>query len=191
MEASWWDRLRGKLGLVLMGGAMLSKSLIQFSAEGWDCVPPCYLTWGQTIVEVKIMVISFKKSHASTATLRAPTLQQATTDPCLCQRLLDTSGKTGSVSYGVTALFSWILMHTTFCLCPPRVYFPVLCKFWQLYGGVNGDLLQEGLCQTQVLCRQSPCPCSSPLLTCTSTGDTQTQFCLRFQDNIYLLNESP
>ena len=26
---------------------------------------------------------------------------------------------------------------------------------------------------------QSSCPCSSPLLTCTSTGDTQTQFCLR------------
>ena len=25
---------------------------------------------------------------------------------------------------------------------------------------------------------QSPCPCSSPLLTHTSTGDTQTQFCL-------------
>ena len=26
-------------------------------------------------------------------------------------------------------------------LCPPKVYFPVLCKFWQLYGGVNGNLL--------------------------------------------------
>ena len=36
------DRLRGKLGVVLMGGAMLSKSLIQFSVEwgcvGWGCV---------------------------------------------------------------------------------------------------------------------------------------------------------
>ena len=30
---------RGKLGLVLMGGAMLSKSLIQFSVEGQGCVP--------------------------------------------------------------------------------------------------------------------------------------------------------
>ena len=26
----------------------------------------------------------------------------------------------------------------------------VLCKFWQLYGGINGSLLQEGLCHTQV-----------------------------------------
>jgi len=33
------ERLRGKLGLVLMGGAMLSKSLIQFSVDGQGCVP--------------------------------------------------------------------------------------------------------------------------------------------------------
>ena len=53
---------------------------------------------------------------------------------------------------------------------------PVLFKFWQLYGGVNGNLLQEGLCHTQVYCTQSPCPCGSPLHT--SSGDTQIQFCL-------------
>ena len=85
-------------------------------------------------------------------------------------------GKSLSVSCGVTAPFSWVLVHTRFGLCPPRVYFPVLCKFWQLYGGVNGNLLQEGLCHTQVCCTQSPWPCGSPLLTRTSTGDTQTQF---------------
>ena len=55
---------------------------------------------------------------------------------------------------------------------------PVLCKFWRLYGGVNGNLFQEGLCHTRVCCTQSPCPCSSPLLTRTSTEDTQTWFCL-------------
>ena len=76
----------------------------------------------------------------------------------------------------VTAPFSWVLVGTRFCLCPPRVCFPVLCKFWQLYGGVNAaDLLQEGLCHTQVCCTQSPCPCGSPLLTCTSTGHTHRQ----------------
>ena len=37
---------------------------------------------------------------------------------------------------------------------------------------------QKGLYHTQVCCTQSSCPCSSPLLTHTSTGDTQTQFCL-------------
>ena len=44
--------------------------------------------------------------------------------------------------------------------------------------GLNGDLLPEGLCHTQVCCTQSPCPCGRPLLTHTSTGDTQTQFWL-------------
>ena len=82
LSALWWRRirglwklpdgrdwLRGKLGLVLMGGAMLSKSLIQFSVV----LPPCYLTWGQTMAEVmKIMVTSFKGFQASTAAHSAP-----------------------------------------------------------------------------------------------------------------------
>ena len=52
---------------------MLSKSLIQFSVDGLGCVPSCCLTWVQTTVEVmKIMVNSFKRSHACTAPPRAP-----------------------------------------------------------------------------------------------------------------------
>ena len=46
------------------------------------------------------------------------------------------TGKSGSVSCGVTAPFSWVLVCTRFCFCSPRVCFPVLCKFWQLYGGL-------------------------------------------------------
>ena len=88
------------------------------------------------------------------------------------------TGKSGSVSCGVSAPLSWVLVHTRFCLCPPRVCSPVLCKFWQLYGRVNGNLLQVGLCHTQGSCTQSPCPCGSPLLTRTPAGDTQTQFWL-------------
>ena len=87
-----------------------------------------------------------------------------------------------TASLGQSLVGSLLLSHgswcTRFCLCPPRVCFPVLCKFWRAYGGVNGNLLQEGLCHTQVCCTQSLCPCGSPLLTCTSTADTQTQFCL-------------
>ena len=83
------------------------------------------------------------------------------------------SGKSEPVSCGITTSFSWVLVCTSFCFCPLRVYFPVLCKFWQLYSGVNGDLLQEGLCHTQVCCTQSHGPCDSPLRTRTSTGDTQ------------------
>ena len=65
---------REKLGLVLIGGAILSKSLIQLSVDGWSCVPSLLFTWGQTMVEVmKIMVTSFKRSScAHTITLSAP-----------------------------------------------------------------------------------------------------------------------
>ena len=53
MKASWWDRLtEGTLGLVLMGWAMHSKSLIQFSVDGWSCVPSLIFTLGQTMMEV-------------------------------------------------------------------------------------------------------------------------------------------
>ena len=48
---------------------------------------------------------------------------------------------------------------------------PALCKYWELYGRINGDLFQKGLYHTQVCCTQSPCPC---LLTRTSAGDTPT-----------------
>ena len=117
-------------------------------------------------------------SKSSMHALLHPTLQQATTTHTSAGDSWTLMGKSGSFSYRVTDPFSWVLVCTRFCLCPPRVNFLVLCKFWQLYGGVNGDLLQEGLCHTQVCCSQSPRPCGSPLLTRTSTGDAQTQLCL-------------
>ena len=44
VESSCWERLtEEKLGLVLMGGAMLSKSLIQFSVDGQGCIPSLLL----------------------------------------------------------------------------------------------------------------------------------------------------
>ena len=87
------------------------------------------------------------------------------------------TGKSGSVSCGVTAPFSWVLVHRGFVCALQESVSPVLCKFCgvELYGGVNGDLLQEGLCHTQVRCTKSPCPCSRPLLTHTSSGDIQRQ----------------
>ena len=153
--------------------------LIQCSVDGWSCVPSLLFTWGQTMVEVmKIMVTSFKTSHAGTATRSAPNPAAGLLRPT---PPLETPGHSRA-SPGQCPVGSLLLSPGSWCLrfflCPPRDYFPVLCKFWQLYGGVNGDLLQEGLCHTQVCCTQRPCPCGSPLPTCTSTGDAQTQFCL-------------
>ena len=147
---------------------------------GGAVFPPCCLTWGQTMVEVmKIMVTSFKRSHACTATLSAPNPaaghRQPTPPP-------ETPGHS-QASLGQSLVGSLFLSPGSWCTqafvcaCQESVS-PVLCKFWRLCGGVNGDLLQEGLCHTQVCCTQSPCPCGSPLLTRTSAGDTQTRFWL-------------
>ena len=141
---------------------MLSKSLIQFSVDGWGCVPFLLFDLRPTMVGVmKIMATSFKRSPARTAELSAPDPAAGHHQP---MPPLETpghsqlTGKSGPVSCGVIAPFSWVLVCTRFCLRPPRVCFPLLCKFWWLCGGVNGDLLQEGLCHTQVCCTQSPCP---------------------------------
>ena len=121
---------------------------------------------------------------------KVPCMHRYTQCPQPCSRLPPTqasarnswtlTGKSESVSCEVTAPFSWVLAQVSLCALQESV-FPILCKIWRLYGGVNGDLLQEGLCHgpcDQVSCGQSPCPCSRPLLTHTSTGDTQRQFWL-------------
>ena len=52
-----------------MGRARLSKSLIQFSVDGWSCALSLLITWGQTMVVVmKIMVTSFKRERNSDPT---------------------------------------------------------------------------------------------------------------------------
>ena len=96
--------------------------------------------------------------------------------------LLETPGHSqaslGQSRVGSLLLFPGFWCAQAFVCALQEFVSPVLCKFLWFYGGFNGDLLQEGLCHTQVYCTQSPCPCSSPLLTCTSTGGTQTQFWL-------------
>ena len=121
-----------------------------------------------------LMATSSKRAYAICSTSQVCGRQ----NPCPCGRPLPThvsardswtlTGTFGSVSCGVTAHFSWVLVHTRFCLCPPRFHFPSPAG-----REGNGNLLHERLCPTQVCCTQSLCPCSRPLLTHTSTGDTQ------------------
>ena len=97
--AQSWTRLKwlSSKAASYSGAAMLSKSLIQFSVDGWVCVPCLSLAWGQTMVGVMaVMVNSFKRACASTPRLpgllySVPlTPRQATVSPYLCWRLLDT-----------------------------------------------------------------------------------------------------
>jgi len=56
-----------------MGGAMLSKSLIQFSAEGWGCVPSLLFDLRPNYpISNEDNGTSFKRSLACTAAISAP-----------------------------------------------------------------------------------------------------------------------
>ena len=67
---------------------------------------------------------SFRRSHGGTAVLSAPDPAAATVTHASAGDSWALLGKPGSVSCGVTAPFAWVLVHTGFCLCPPRVCFP-------------------------------------------------------------------
>ena len=120
------DCLRGKLGLVLMGRAMLSKSLIQFYLEGRSFVPsllfnlrPNYGGGNEDSVDL------LQKVPCTHCCTQCP--QPCSRPPLTHASSRDSwtlTGKSGSVSCGVTAPFSWVLVCTSFCLCPPRVCFP-------------------------------------------------------------------
>ena len=126
-EAFWWERLpEGELGLVLMGGAMLSKSLIQFSVDGLGCVPS--------------LVFDLRPNYGGVDEDNGDLLQKVFCmhlhTQCLqpCSRPLPThafigdswtlTGRSGSISCVVTAPFSRVLVCTVFCLCPKGVCFP-------------------------------------------------------------------
>ena len=174
------DWLRGKLGLVLMGRAMLSKSLIQFSVDGWSCVPSLSFTCDQTMVEVmKIMATSFKRSHARIATLSAPKPAAGHRQPTL---LLETPGHSRT-SLGQSLVGSLLLSPGSWCaqdfLCPPRVYFPS--------PSVSSSSSMVGLMVTfpkrlipyASLLHPEPLTLWQSTADLSSAGGSQTQFYLR------------
>ena len=83
------------------------------------------------------------RPHRPVALLETPGHSQASLGQSLVGSLLLSPG-------------SWCTQGSVWAL--QESVFPVLCKFWQLFDGVNGDLLQEDSCCTQVCCTQSPLP---------------------------------
>ena len=130
------------------------------------------------MVEVmKIVATSFRRSHARTAALSASDPEGGHHQPMPPPK---TPGQSRA-GLGQSPVGSLLLSPGSWCaqgsVCGLlESVSPVLCKFWWLYGGVSDDFLQEGLCPTQVYLSQSPC--GRPLLTHTSTGDSQTLFWL-------------
>ena len=119
------EGLWGKLGLVLMGGAILSRLLIQFSVDEQDCVPSLSFDLrpnygggtednGEVLQKAPCMHCSIQSAQSCS---RLPLIHTSAKDSWTL------TGKSESVSCGVTAPFSWVLVCTRFCLCPPKVCF--------------------------------------------------------------------
>ena len=118
--------------------------------------PPIYLTRGQTTVEVmKIMVTSFSRSHAGTAALSAPSPAAGHRQPCLHWRLLVTHGQVWvSLLWGHCSFVLGPRVHKVLFV-PSKSLFPQSCgSSGGSMVGLMSNLLQEGLCHTQVCCTQ-------------------------------------
>ena len=143
LSAFCWMRIRGlwklpegrdwlweKLGLALVGEAMLSKSLSSFLLMGRAVSLPCSLAYGQTMVG--IMVTSSKRTYASmphfpgllqsvSLTLRRPLLVHASAGDSWARRLLSTHRRVClSLSWGHCSFLLGPGAHKV-CFCPPRV----------------------------------------------------------------------
>ena len=135
-----------------MGGAILSKPLIQFSVNQRGCVPSLSFDLrpnygggtednGEVLEKVPCMHCSLQSAQSCS---RLPLTHAPAKDSWTL------TGKSESVSCGVTTPFSWVLVCTRFCLCPPKSVSSVLCKFCNqipLASKVNIPGGSQSLCQ--------------------------------------------
>ena len=110
---------------------MLSKSLIQFSVDGRGCVP-------SLLFDLRPNYVGGNENNGNLLQ-KGPGMHCCTQCPQSCSRPPSThastrdswtlTGKSGSISCGVTAPFSWVLMCTRFYLSPLCVksLFPQTC----------------------------------------------------------------
>ena len=101
---------------------MLSKPLIQFSIEGKVCAP-------SLLFDLRPNSGGGNENNGDLLQ-KVPCRHCCTQCPQPCSRPPPThasagdswtlSGMSGSVFCRVTVPFSWVLVHTRFCLCPPR-----------------------------------------------------------------------
>ena len=112
------------------------------------------------MVEVmKIMATTFKRSHALTAAFSAP---NPAADNCQPMPPQETPGHSRA-SLGQSLVGSLLLSPGSWCtqgsVCALQESISsVLCKFWQLYGGVNEQPPSRGLMPYPSLLHPEPLP---------------------------------
>ena len=120
------DWLWRKLGLALMG-----KFLIQLSANGWGCAPSLLVVWPVATQSWSLRALWWatgdlqedlrQHTAARTAVASAPVLTAGHCWHTFHEDPQTLPGRSGSVFTEVRAFFPWVVVHTKFCVCPPRV----------------------------------------------------------------------
>ena len=139
---------------------MLSKSLIQLSVDGRGCVPSLLFdlrpNYGGGNEDNGNLL---QRSHACTAALSAP-------NPVAGHSRLmpppETPGHSRA-NLGQSLVGSLLLSPGSWCtqgsVCAlQESVSPVLCKFWQLYGGINGDLSKAAYAIPRFTALRDPAP---------------------------------
>ena len=121
-----------------MGRAMFRKSLIQSSVDGQGCVPSLLFklrpNYGGGDDDIGDLLQKVPCTHCCTQCPQPcsrPLLTHAST-----RDSWTLTGKFVSVSCGVSAPFSWVLVAQAFVCALQESVSPVLCKFWRLYVGL-------------------------------------------------------
>ena len=155
---------------------MLGKSLIQFSVDGQCCVPSLFFdlrsNYGGVNAYNGNLLQKVPWTHCHTQCPQ--TLQQATTNPCLCQRLLDTHRQVWvSLLWGHCSFLLGPGAHKVLFV-PSKSLFPQSCV--SSGGSMAGLMVTSsiGLMPYPGQLHPEPLSLCRPLLTCTSAGDTLT-----------------
>ena len=128
----------GKLGLALVGRALLSKALIQLSADGWDCTLSLVVVWPKATQTWRFMgsmvrlINGEQEGLCHRGTFQCPVSMVSP----LHKTPSNTSSWFGSVSCGVTASLLGDLVNEKFCFLPPRLESQFPPVFWKSYNQI-------------------------------------------------------
>ena len=143
-----------------MDSAMLSKSLIQFSVDEWRCILPLLfdlkLNYGGGNEDNDDLLQKVPCRHCYTQCPQPRSSRPPPTHTSI-RDSWTLVGKSGSVSYGVTAPFFWVLVHTDSVCALPESVSPVLCNFW-LYGGLMVTSSQRAYSIPRSVAPRAPAP---------------------------------
>ena len=152
VQASWWEgQAVGKTESCFDGQGLLSKSLIQFSANGWACVPSL-LVVGPEAAQSKPLQSKYLCQHSASPRTTAASAPVPAASHCwprpLQKTLKHSQASLVQSLWGRLLLFPWVLVAHKICLWHPRVSgaFPTVSPLsldmgYLFFGGLQDECI--------------------------------------------------